>query len=99
MSNSERTNKIKEALKLTVRLTYNKAVWFSDENTVSDYMNRKESFLYLENINEAFLKIENTKRVVNSVVKKIKSLGFCINLIEENSTDFGLVYYSATIKK
>lgn len=99
MSNLERTNKITEALKLSVRLNYNKAVWFCDENTVSDYMNRKESFLYLKNINEAFLKIENTKRVVNSVIKKIKSLGFSINLIDEKCTNFGLIYYSATIKK
>ena len=99
MTKQERTNKMIKATKLAVSMTFNKAVWYQDENTPSDYMNRKSAYAYLENVNDAFIKIENTQRVVNSVVKKIKSMGFSIDVIENNVTDFGKVYYWFTIHK
>tara|TARA_R100000544_G_C2190401_1_gene41389 strand:+ start:125 stop:424 length:300 start_codon:yes stop_codon:yes gene_type:complete len=99
MRTQETINKVKKAMSLDVKMTFNKAVFYSDNTTNMSKMNKKDAFEYLANISKAYVTIENSKRVVDSTIKKLLSLGFSLDLVESVTMPWGAVHYSVIINK
>ena len=99
MRTQEVINKVNEAQKEAIQMTFRKDVSFSDNNTIMDYMSKGDAWEYLKGVKSAYIKIEHSNRVVNSTVKKLKSLGFSISLVETTEEDFGLVRHYITVSK
>ena len=99
MRTQETINKVKEATALEIKMTFNKAVFYSDNTTNMSRMNKKEAFEYLKNVSKAYVTIENSKRVVDSTIKKLLYLGFSLDLVESVTMPWGAVHYSVIINK
>jgi len=99
MRNQETINKVKEANSLEVSMTFCKSVFYSDSKTPMSEMKKAKAFDYLKGVNSASVKIQHTERVVKSTIKKIKALGFNVELVESEVLPWGSVNHWVIINK
>lgn len=100
MRNKETIQKVTAAQNIGVTVKIQKNAVVMEGNFVPRFINKRlELFAYLAKQSKAYVKIENSQRVVNSSIKKIEALGFSIELVERTETNFGLVRHYIVITK
>ena len=91
MRNQQTINQILKASELDNSFTFNKAVSYIYKNINHVSLKKNQAFEILKDISKASVKIQHTQRVVESTIKKLKSMGFEIEEVENHVHDFGRV--------